>query len=213
MRAFLDAGAAPARRAWTVEESAVFAARRDFELLVLLSSHKKALMTARRLGFGRAAHPHAAAGKPQHHQPCERGGAGGPATASGEETVRTTARQRRSARRSALRHQRRRREHLLRTRCLLPALYLTRLRRAAAARRLQATPVRALVDATSSSPAKRSRDDEGDTDGDGAAAPLPQPFASRPGSPALAVKRVPRPVCQGARAAREFWVRAGGTPP
>ena len=86
-----------------------------------------------------------------------------------------TARQRRSARRSALRHQRRRREHLLRTRCLLPALYLTRLRRAAAARRLRATLVRALVDATSSSPAKRSRDDDGDTDGWG-----------RRGSPAAA---------------------------
>ena len=54
MRAFIGAGAAPARRAWTVEESAVFAARRDFELLVLLSSHKKAFATARRLGLGRA---------------------------------------------------------------------------------------------------------------------------------------------------------------
>ena len=210
MRAFLGAGAAPARRAWTVEESAIFAARRDFELLVLLSTNKKALATARRLGLGRAAQPHTAAEKPQDRQPCD-GGAGGSAMASGMEAVRTTARQRRSARRSALRHQRRRREHLLRTRCLLPALYLTRLRRAAAARRLRAAPGRALVDATGSSP-KRSRDDDEDG-GSGAAAPLPQPFTSRPSSPAPAVKRVPRAECHGTRAARAFWVQAGGTPP
>ena len=40
-----------ARREWSVEESAVFAARRDFELLKLLAAEpdKKVLATARRL--------------------------------------------------------------------------------------------------------------------------------------------------------------------
>ena len=40
-----------ARREWSVEESAIFAARRDFELLKLLAAEpdKKVLATARRL--------------------------------------------------------------------------------------------------------------------------------------------------------------------
>ena len=37
-------------RPWSVEESAMFAARKEFELLKLLSTDKKALATARRLG-------------------------------------------------------------------------------------------------------------------------------------------------------------------
>ena len=40
-----------ARPAWTVEESATFAARRDFELLKLLSTDRKALRVARLLGL------------------------------------------------------------------------------------------------------------------------------------------------------------------
>ena len=44
------AGRRPSR-SWTVEECAVFAARKEFELLKLLSTDKKALATARRLGF------------------------------------------------------------------------------------------------------------------------------------------------------------------
>ena len=44
--AFLRA-ARPAGREWTVEEAAVYAARRDYELLKLLSDDKKALRTAR----------------------------------------------------------------------------------------------------------------------------------------------------------------------
>ena len=40
----------PAGREWTVEEAAQFAARRDFELLRLLSTDRRALATARRLG-------------------------------------------------------------------------------------------------------------------------------------------------------------------
>lgn len=39
------------RATWSVEESALFAARKEFELLKLLSTDKKALATARRLGL------------------------------------------------------------------------------------------------------------------------------------------------------------------
>ena len=45
----------PAGREWTVEEAALFAARRDFELLRLLSTDQRALATARRLGYTTAA--------------------------------------------------------------------------------------------------------------------------------------------------------------
>ena len=47
--AFLRARAA--RPEWTVEDHAIFAARRDFELLRLLSTDKKALRVARLLGL------------------------------------------------------------------------------------------------------------------------------------------------------------------
>ena len=47
--AFLRA-ARPAGREWSVEEAAVYAARRDYELLKLLSRDKRALHTARLLG-------------------------------------------------------------------------------------------------------------------------------------------------------------------
>ena len=44
---------------WTIEEHALFAARKEFELLKLLSTDKKALATARRLGFTTSAwQPH-----------------------------------------------------------------------------------------------------------------------------------------------------------
>jgi len=38
------------QREWTVEEHALFAARKEFELLKLLSRDRKALAAARRLG-------------------------------------------------------------------------------------------------------------------------------------------------------------------
>ena len=50
MASFLRS-AAPPRREWSLEEAALFAARKEFELLKLLSTDKKALATARRLGF------------------------------------------------------------------------------------------------------------------------------------------------------------------
>ena len=42
--------ARPAGREWSVEEAAVYAARRDYELLRLLSRDKNALRAARLLG-------------------------------------------------------------------------------------------------------------------------------------------------------------------
>ena len=45
-------GSAPPRRAeWSVDDAARFAALKEFKLLQLLSTDKKALATARRLGF------------------------------------------------------------------------------------------------------------------------------------------------------------------
>ena len=42
----------PAPRAgWTIAEAALFAARKEYELLRLLSADKKAMATARRLGL------------------------------------------------------------------------------------------------------------------------------------------------------------------
>eukprot|EP00966_Prymnesium_polylepis_P313534 7244971-Prymnesium_polylepis.1 len=67
--AFFVRSAAP-RREWSVEDAARFAVRKEFELLKLLSTDKKGLATARRLGlsFGQtqpqtqAQHPAVAAG-------------------------------------------------------------------------------------------------------------------------------------------------------
>eukprot|EP00966_Prymnesium_polylepis_P202015 4680098-Prymnesium_polylepis.1 len=52
MASFLRSVAPPrARREWSLEEAALSAARKEFELLKLLSTDKKALATARRLGL------------------------------------------------------------------------------------------------------------------------------------------------------------------
>ena len=56
----------PQRHAdWSVEDCALYAARKEFELLKLLSTDKRALATARRLGlFQAAGHPHAPSPSP-----------------------------------------------------------------------------------------------------------------------------------------------------
>ena len=52
MASFLRAARLPPRRAeWSVEECALYAARKEFELLKLLSTDKKAFATARRMGL------------------------------------------------------------------------------------------------------------------------------------------------------------------
>ena len=57
------------QREWTVEEHELFAARKEFELLKLLSRDRKALATARRLGFTTSA------GKPHSHNAMASGAA------------------------------------------------------------------------------------------------------------------------------------------
>ena len=76
MASFLRA-AAPPRREWSLEDAACFAARKEFELLKLLSTDAKALATARRLGFSfnrmqphsQTQHPAATAGDAAAAQP------------------------------------------------------------------------------------------------------------------------------------------------
>ena len=70
---------------WTVEEHALFAARKEFELLKLLSRDRKALATARRLGFM------ASAGKPHPHNAMASNAAASAAPSTAGAYVRTTA--------------------------------------------------------------------------------------------------------------------------
>ena len=68
----------PAGREWTVEEAALFAARREFELLRLLSTDRRALATARRLGYATVAAAKVA-GRPQQANATEPVGGDGDA--------------------------------------------------------------------------------------------------------------------------------------
>ena len=113
-------------RPWSVEESAMFAARKEFELLKLLSTDKKALATARRLGAFRP--------QPQPPSPAVAAGAGKAAAAPPPDAAAPSAsatapnsRQRRSAARSARRHAARRAQSL--SRSMLALLFIVRLRR------------------------------------------------------------------------------------
>ena len=76
MASFLRAARPPPRRAeWSVDDCALFAARKEFELLKLLSTNKKALATARRLGLFHI--------QPQPHPPAAaEGGAAARAAAA-----------------------------------------------------------------------------------------------------------------------------------
>jgi pyruvate/2-oxoglutarate dehydrogenase complex dihydrolipoamide acyltransferase (E2) component len=113
-------------RPWSVEEHAVFAARKEFELLKLLATDKKALATARRLSAFR---PH-----PQPPSPAVADGARKAAAAPPPVAAAPTAsaaapnsRQRRSASRSAKRHAAQRARSL--SRSMLAILFIVRLRR------------------------------------------------------------------------------------
>ena len=105
MAAFFHAAAARPRSAWSPEEAAVFSARRDFELLRLLSTDKKAFAMARRLGFMTSC----AGASPKHGAAARAAGAASVAQQAPADAVGDNSRRRRSARRSALRHERRRR--------------------------------------------------------------------------------------------------------
>jgi hypothetical protein len=115
------------RAAWSVEECARFAALKEYELLRLLSTDKKALMTARRLGltFSQS--------QPQPPISASAGGsdtestARPPDAATASVTVVPNARQRRSAARSAQHHAARRAQ--LCNRSMLAIFFMVRLRR------------------------------------------------------------------------------------
>ena len=117
------------RPEWTVEDCALYAARREFELLKLLSKDKKALATARRIGIMFSA------GQPHSHPQGAAAAATRRAPSSQQPVCavpRANARQRRSAERSARRHGERQR--VIRSR-ILALLFVIRLRRRVRLRR------------------------------------------------------------------------------
>ena len=112
-------------RPWTIDECALFAARKEFELLKLLATDKKAMAAARRLGL-HAVQPQplpakATAGKPAV-TPTRTSTADAPSTAPSKQN----SRRKRSAARSA-RHHTLRQQQL--NRCIMAMLFVARLRR------------------------------------------------------------------------------------
>ena len=93
------------RDQWSVEDAALFAATRDFQLLRLLSTDKKALATARRLG-GSWAKPLATQNRT--HTPAAQRAAGGDAPTQAATPREGNSRQRRSAKRATARHKKQR---------------------------------------------------------------------------------------------------------
>ena len=111
--------------AWSIDDASTFAALKEFKLLQLLSTDKKAFTTARRLGLS-FSHPQS--------QPPSRSPAGSgavpprpPVAVAAPASTTKNARQRRSAERSARRHALRRAQ--LCTRSMLSLLFIVRLRR------------------------------------------------------------------------------------
>lgn len=103
-----DAGRRPMRSAaWTVEECALFAARKQFELLRLLSVDAKAFSTLRRLCFALAAgHP-----QPQPHSHSQATATSSRADRAASAATPSSARLRRRPRRRSARSARRRQPH------------------------------------------------------------------------------------------------------
>ena len=103
MASFLRSSSPP-RREWSVADAALFAARKEFELLKLLSTDKKALAVARRLGllFGQKQM------QPQTQPPAAHAGdaaAAQPAGAADDASAASPAAPQRVRRRSARRVQ------------------------------------------------------------------------------------------------------------
>jgi hypothetical protein len=112
-----------------VEQCALFAARKEYELLKLLASDKKAMAAARRLGFSRGAgQPLSHAGLPHATSRASRQ----EARDAQRVPPQGNAKQRRSWQRSAARHAARQR--FIRSR-FLATLFVIRLRRRARLRR------------------------------------------------------------------------------
>ena len=110
--------------AWSIDDASTFAALKEFKLLQLLSTDKKALTTARRLGLSFS--------QSQSRSPSSASAAGSgttsgvrpPGAAAVPATVGQNARQRRSAARSARRHAARRAQLCSRT--MLAILFMVR---------------------------------------------------------------------------------------
>ena len=120
------AGRRRAAPAWSIDDASTFAALKEFKLLQLLSSDKKAITTARRLGLSYS--------KSQSQPPSSASAAAKPtasprqpAAAAAPAPAGPNARQRRSAARSARHHASRRAQ--LCTRTMLSLLFIVRLRR------------------------------------------------------------------------------------
>ena len=116
--------------AWSVDDASTFAAQKEFKLLQLLSTDKKAFTTARRLGLFST--------QPQSQQTARSGAAAKvasvrrtPGAASGR-TAEPNSRQRRSALRSARRHAQ---LQVQVYRTAIAILYICRLRRRCRLRR------------------------------------------------------------------------------
>ena len=127
------AGRQRAVPAWSVDDASTFAAQKEFKLLQLLSTDKKALATARRLGFFQQ-QPQppgkASAAQAGSAASCPPGVGAAPASAG------PNARKRKSAARSARRHASRRARNRW-NRCLTAVLCMVRLRQCVRGRVLQ----------------------------------------------------------------------------
>ena len=115
----------PPTAAWSVDDASTFAAQKEFKLLQLLSTDKKALSTARRLGLFSK--------QPQPHKETARSGAAAAATSARRQPDAASGRpvgpnsaQRRSAARSAQHHAQ---LQLRFYRTAIAVLYFCRLRR------------------------------------------------------------------------------------
>jgi hypothetical protein len=115
-------------RPWTIDECALFAARKEFELLKLLSTDKKAMAAARRLGL-HAVLPQPLPAKATAGKPAAASTRTPPSDAPSKATsaAKSNSRRKRSATRSA-RHHAKRREQLC-NRCSLAMLFVVKLRR------------------------------------------------------------------------------------
>ena len=114
-------------RPWTIDECALFAARKEFELLKLLSTDKKAMAAARRPGL-HAVLPQPLPAKATAGKPAAASTRTPPSDAPSKANSATkpNSRRKRSATRSA-RHHAKRREQLYR--CSLAMLFVVKLRR------------------------------------------------------------------------------------
>ena len=112
-------------RPWTIDECALFAARKEFELLKLLATDKKAMAAARRLGL-HAVQPQPPPTKATAGKPAVTSTRTSTADAPSTAPLRKNSRRKRSAARSA-RHHTLRQQQL--NRCIIAMLFVARLRR------------------------------------------------------------------------------------